>query len=93
MALAATVVHLVATVAHLVASVAVGKQQRLPAGLLASAQLGLPPLRSGWPPGYCARQSRPPWLPAACSPLIPATAGAILLAGAGRDKRASGPPV
>ncbi len=60
MALAATVVHLVATVAHLVASVAVGKQQRLPAGLLASAQLGLPPLRSGWPPGYCARQSRPP---------------------------------
>jgi len=42
MALAATVVHLVATVAHLVASVAVGKQQRLPAGLLASAQLGLP---------------------------------------------------
>jgi Kef-type K+ transport system membrane component KefB len=27
-----------------------------------------PPLRSGWPPGYCARQSRPPWSPVVCSP-------------------------
>ena len=84
-----------ATVAHLVASVAVGKQQRLPAGLLASAQLGLPAAAAAL--GLATGLVRPPIAAALVAggllTLIPATAGAILLAGAGPDKRESGPPV
>jgi Kef-type K+ transport system membrane component KefB len=84
-----------ATVVHLVASIAAGKQQRLPAGLLASAQLGLPAAAAAL---GLATGALPPPIAAALVAgglltLIPATAGVILLAGAGPDKRDSGPPV
>ena len=84
-----------ATVAHLVASLAVGKQPRVPAGLLASAQLGLPAAAAAL--GLATGLLRPPIAAALVAggllTLIPATAGAILLAGASPDKRDGGPPV
>jgi Kef-type K+ transport system membrane component KefB len=84
-----------ATVVHLVASIAVGKQQRLPAGLLASAQLGLPAAAAAL--GLATGLLRPPIAAALVAggllTMIPAIAGAMLLAGAGPDKRDSGPPV
>lgn len=84
-----------ATAAHLVASIAVGKQQRLPAGLLASAQLGLPAAAAAL--GLATGLLRPPIAAALVAggllTLIPATTGAILLAGAGPDQQDSGPPV
>ena len=84
-----------ATVVHLVASIVVGKQQRLPAGLLASAQLGLPAAAAAL--GLATGTLRPPIAAALVAggllTLIPAIAGAILLAGAGPDKRHNGPPV
>jgi Kef-type K+ transport system membrane component KefB len=84
-----------ATVVHLVASIAVGRQQRLPAGLLASAQLGLPAAAAAL--GLATGLLRPPIAAALVAggllTLIPASAGAILLAGPGPDKRDSGPPV
>ena len=84
-----------ATVVHLVASIAVGKQQRLAAGLLASAQLGLPAAAAAL--GLATGVLRPPIAAALVAggllTLIPATAGAILLAGAGPDTRDSEPPV
>jgi Kef-type K+ transport system membrane component KefB len=73
-----------ATVVHLVASTVVGKQQRLPAGLLASAQLGLPAAAAAL--GLATGTLRPPIAAALVAggllTLIPAIAGAILLAGA-----------
>jgi len=84
-----------ATMVHLVASIVVGKQQRLPAGLLASAQLGLPAAAAAL--GLATGTLRPPIAAALVAggllTLIPAIAGAILLAGAGPDKRHNGPPV
>ena len=84
-----------ATVVHLVASIAVGKQQRLPAGLLASAQLGLPAAAAAL--GLATGLLRPPIAAALVAggllTLIPAIAGAILLTGANPAKRDSAPPV
>jgi Kef-type K+ transport system membrane component KefB len=84
-----------ATVVHLVASIAVGKQQRLPAGLLASAQLGLPAAAAAL--GLATGVLRPPIAAAIVAggllTLIPAIAGAILLGGGGPEKRDSGLPV
>ena len=84
-----------ATVVHLVASIAAGRQQRLPIGLLASAQLGLPAAAAAL--GLATGLLRPPIAAALVAggllTLIPASAGAILLAGAGPDERDSGPPV
>jgi Kef-type K+ transport system membrane component KefB len=84
-----------ATVVHLVGSVAVGKQQRLPAGLLASAQLGLPAAAAAL--GLATGVLRPPIAAALVAggllTLIPAIAGAILLGGGGPDRRNSGLPV
>jgi Kef-type K+ transport system membrane component KefB len=57
---------LAATVVHLVAAIVVGTEQRLPAGLLASAQLGLPAAAALVAGGLLT--------------LIPATTGAQLLA-------------
>jgi Kef-type K+ transport system membrane component KefB len=84
-----------ATLVHLVASVAVGKQQRLPAGLLAAAQLGLPAAAAAL--GLATGLLQPPIAAALVAggllTLIPASAGAILLAGADLDARDSGQPV
>jgi Kef-type K+ transport system membrane component KefB len=70
-----------ATVVHLVASIAVGRQQRLPSGLLASAQLGLPAAAAAL--GLFTGKLTPPIAAALVAggllTLIPATAGAILL--------------
>jgi Kef-type K+ transport system membrane component KefB len=84
-----------ATGVHLVASIAVGRQQRLPAGLLASAQLGLPAAAAAL--GLATGALRPPIAAALVAggllTLIPAIAGAILLGGGGPDRRNSGLPV
>ena len=70
-----------ATVVHLVASLAVGRQRRLPAGLLASAQLGLPAAAAAL--GLATKLLRPPIAAALVAggllTLIPAISGAILL--------------
>jgi Kef-type K+ transport system membrane component KefB len=77
MAVAAVVVHLVA------AAVAAGRQ-RLPTGLLASAQLGLPAAAAAL--GLSSHALSPAVAAAlvagGCLTLVPATVGAILMAGA-----------
>jgi Kef-type K+ transport system membrane component KefB len=84
-----------ATVVHLVASIAVGRQQRLPAGLLASAQLGLPAAAAAL--GLVTGMLPPPIAAALVAggllTLVPASAGAILLAGADPAQRNGGTPV
>lgn len=70
-----------ATVVHLMASIATGRQQRLPAGLLASAQLGLPAAAAAL--GLYSGLLRPPIAAALVAggllTLIPAITGALLL--------------
>ena len=84
-----------ATAVHVVASLVTGKEQRLPAGLLASAQLGLPAAAAAL--GLATGVLRPPIAAAIVAggllTLIPAIAGAILLGGGGPEKRDSGLPV
>jgi Kef-type K+ transport system membrane component KefB len=73
---------LAATVVHLVAAIAVGEQHRLPAGLLASAQLGLPAAAAAL--ALATGALSPPVATALVAggllSLIPATTGALLLA-------------
>jgi Kef-type K+ transport system membrane component KefB len=73
---------LAATVVHLVAAIVVGKEQRLPAGLLPSAQLGLPAAAAAI--GLATGALSPPVATALVAggllTLIPATTGAQLLA-------------
>jgi len=76
-----------ATIVHLVAAIVVGKQQRVPAGLLASAQLGLPAAAAAL--GLATGSLSPPVATALVAggllTLIPATVGAILFARAAPD--------
>lgn len=71
-----------ATIVHLVAAIIVSKQQRVPAGLLASAQLGLPAAAAAL--GLATGSLSPPVATALVAggllTLIPATVGAILFA-------------
>src|SRR6266849_5189055 len=73
---------LAATVVHLVAAIAVGKQQRVSAGLLGSAQLGLPAAAAAL--ALATGSLSPPVATALVAggllTLIPATTGALLLA-------------
>lgn len=73
-----------ATVAHMVGAFVAGRQQQLPSGLLASAQLGLPAAAAAL--GLATGALRPPIAAALVAggslTLIPAIAGATLLAGA-----------
>lgn len=72
---------LAATVVHLVAALAVAQEHRIPAGLLASAQLGLPAAAAAL--GLSTHTLSPPIAAALVAggllTLIPATTGAILL--------------
>jgi Kef-type K+ transport system membrane component KefB len=72
-----------ATAVHVVAAVAAGNERRVPSGLLASAQLGLPAAAAAL--GLATGTLGPPVAAAlvagGCLTLIPATAGAMLLAG------------
>jgi Kef-type K+ transport system membrane component KefB len=81
---------LAATVVHLVAAIVVGKEQRLPAGLLASAQLGLPAAAAAI--GLATGALSPPVATALVAggllTLIPATTGAQLLARVATKERA-----
>ncbi len=71
-----------ATALHVAAALIVGKQQRLPSGLLASAQLGLPAAAAAL--GLATGALSPPVATALVAggllTLIPATAGALLFA-------------
>jgi Kef-type K+ transport system membrane component KefB len=71
------------TVVHVLAAVVTGAQRRVPSGLLASAQLGLPAAAAAL--GLATGALGPPVAAAlvagGCLTLIPATAGALLLAG------------
>jgi Kef-type K+ transport system membrane component KefB len=73
---------LAATVVHLVSAIIVAKQQRLPGGLLASAQLGLPAAAAAI--GIATGTLSPPVATALVAggllTLIPASTGALLLA-------------
>lgn len=73
---------LAATVVHAVAAIALGKQQQLSAGLLASAQLGLPAAAAAL--ALATQALSPPVATALVAggllTLIPATTGALLLA-------------
>jgi Kef-type K+ transport system membrane component KefB len=75
---------LAATVAHTLAALIAGQRQRVPAGLLASAQLGLPAAAASL--GLATGALRPPIAAALVAggllTLIPAVAGAARLAGA-----------
>ncbi|MGI8563582.1 MAG: cation:proton antiporter [Candidatus Dormibacter sp.] len=85
MALALTMA-VTATAVHLLAALVAGKERRVPSGLLASAQLGLPAAAAAL--GLASGALSPPLAAAlvagGCLTLIPATAGAMLLA-AGRS--------
>lgn len=78
----AVVMALGATVAHLSASAILGNEQRVAAGLLASAQLGLPAAAAAL--GLATGALTPPVATALVAggllTLIPATTGAVLLA-------------
>ncbi|MBJ7604463.1 MAG: cation:proton antiporter [Candidatus Dormibacteraeota bacterium] len=84
MALALTMA-VTATAVHVLAAVVAGKERRVPAGLLASAQLGLPAAAAAL--GLASGALSPPLAAAlvagGCLTLIPATAGAMLLAARG----------
>lgn len=81
---------LAATVVHAVAAITVGKQQRLSAGLLASAQLGLPAAAAAL--ALATGALSPPVATAlvvgGLLTLIPATTGALLLARAATNEPA-----
>ena len=80
---------LAATVVHAVAAIALGKQQQLSAGLLASAQLGLPAAAAAL--ALATRALSPPVATALVAggllTLIPATTGALLLARAASNSQ------
>ncbi|HEV3460942.1 MAG TPA: cation:proton antiporter [Candidatus Dormibacteraeota bacterium] len=86
----AVALALAATVVHLVAAVAVGEQHRLSAGLLASAQLGLPAAAAAL--ALATGALSPPVATALVAggllSLIPATTGALLLARAATNEAA-----
>ena len=71
-----------ATAVHVVASLVAGKENRLPAGLLASAQLGLPAAAAalGLASGILAPAVAAALVAGGVLTLIPASAGALLLA-------------
>ena len=73
---------LAATAVHVLASVLVGGQSRIPAGLLASAQLGLPAAAAalGLATGALSSPLAAALVAGGALTLIPASAGAILLA-------------
>src|SRR6202011_1013610 len=81
---------LAATVVHVVAAITVGKQHRLSAGLLASAQLGLPAAAAAL--ALATGSLSPPVATALVAggllTLIPATTGALLLARSAANERA-----
>ena len=87
----AVALALAATAVHVVAALIVGERQRLPSGLLASAQLGLPAAAAAL--GLSTGALSPPIATALVAggllTLIPATAGAMLLAGAATDESAA----
>lgn len=80
-----------ATAVHVIAAAVAGSERRVPSGLLASAQLGLPAAAASL--GLATGAVGPPVAAAlvagGCLTLIPATAGALLLAG-GAKPAASG---
>jgi len=82
---------LAATVVHLVAASTVGKEHRLSAGLLASAQLGLPAAAAAL--ALATGSLSPPVATALVAggllTLIPATTGALLLARSATNERAA----
>lgn len=82
---------LAATVVHLVAAITVGKQHRVSAGLLASAQLGLPAAAAAL--ALATGALSPPVATALVAggllTLIPATTGALLLARLATNERAA----
>jgi Kef-type K+ transport system membrane component KefB len=84
----AVVMALAATLVHLVAAITVGKQHRLSAGLLASAQLGLPAAAAAL--ALATGSLSPPVATALVAggllTLIPATTGALLLARAATNE-------
>jgi Kef-type K+ transport system membrane component KefB len=86
----AVVMALAATLVHLVAAIIVGKQHRLLAGLLASAQLGLPAAAAAL--ALATGSLSPPVATALVAggllTLIPATTGALLLARAATNEAA-----
>lgn len=71
-----------ATVAHVVAAAVAGREQRLPSGLLASAQLGLPAAAAtvGLAIGSLSAPVAAALVAGGCLTLVPATLGAALLA-------------
>jgi Kef-type K+ transport system membrane component KefB len=74
-----------ATAVHVLAALVAGKERRVAAGLMASAQLGLPAAAAAL--GLASGVLGPPVAAAlvagGCLTLVPATAGAVLLAGRG----------
>jgi len=84
-----------ATLAHTLVALVAGRQPRLASGLLASAQLGLPAAAAAL--GLATGALRPPIAAALVAggllTLIPATAGAILMAGAAPATGHPGPAV
>ncbi len=84
-----------ATLAHTLAALVAGRRQRLASGLLASAQLGLPAAAAAL--GLATGALRPPIAAALVAgglvTLIPAIAGAMLLASPGPDPTDSGSAV
>jgi hypothetical protein len=71
-----------ATAVHVVASLVAGKENRLPAGLLASAQLGLPAAAAalGLASGILAPAVAAALVAGGVLTLIPASTGSLLLA-------------
>lgn len=80
-----------ATAVHVLAAVVAGSERRVPSGLLASAQLGLPAAAASL--GLATGALGPPVAAAlvagGCLTLIPATAGSVLLAGGGKPAGAA----
>jgi Kef-type K+ transport system membrane component KefB len=82
-----------ATVVHVTASLAAGTTTRLPAGLLAAAQLGLPAAAAslGLASGTLAPAVAAALVAGGVLSLIPASAGALLLAGPAATPTADAP--
>jgi Kef-type K+ transport system membrane component KefB len=80
-----------ATGVHVLAAAVAGRERRVPSGLLATAQLGLPAAAAAL--GLATGALRPPVAAAlvagGCLTLIPATAGALLLARGARPPAAA----
>jgi Kef-type K+ transport system membrane component KefB len=80
-----------ATGAHVLAAAVAGTERRVPSGLLATAQLGLPAAAAAL--GLATGALRPPVAAAlvagGCLTLVPATAGALLLARGARPAAAA----